>query len=69
MTQRPRTDLGFVKLSDSYFVLENPEQDIRGKMSTTYMGNRCRMGLHPEYSSRAAIRLDGSPSIGCTRRI
>ena len=31
MTQRPRTELGFVKLSDSDFVLENPEQDIRGK--------------------------------------
>ena len=31
MTQRPRSDLGFVKLSDSDFVLENPEQDIRGK--------------------------------------
>jgi len=31
MTQRPRSELGFVKLSDSDFVLENPEQDIRGK--------------------------------------
>ncbi len=31
MTQRPRTELGFVKLSDSDFVLQNPEQDIRGK--------------------------------------
>lgn len=31
MTQRPRTELGFVKLSDSDFLLANPEQDIRGK--------------------------------------
>ena len=31
MTQRPRTELGFVKLSDSDFVLASPEQDIRGK--------------------------------------
>jgi sporulation protein YlmC with PRC-barrel domain len=31
MTQRPRTELGFVKLSDSDFLLASPEQDIRGK--------------------------------------
>ena len=31
MTQRPRTELGFVKLSDSDFVLADPEQDVRGK--------------------------------------
>ena len=31
MTQRSRTELGFVKLSDSDFMLENPELDIRGK--------------------------------------
>ncbi len=29
MTQRPRSELGILKLSDSDFVLENPEQDIR----------------------------------------
>jgi hypothetical protein len=27
------------------------------------------MGLHPEYRIRAAIRLDGYPSIGRTRRM
>lgn len=31
MTQRTPSQIGFVKLSDSDFVLENPEQDIRGK--------------------------------------
>lgn len=31
MTQRSRTELGFVKLGDSDFMLENSEQDIRGK--------------------------------------
>ena len=31
MTQQPRTELGFVKLSDSDFLLASPEQDIRGK--------------------------------------
>jgi sporulation protein YlmC with PRC-barrel domain len=31
MTQRPRTELGFVKLSQSDFVLASPEQDTRGK--------------------------------------
>ena len=31
MTQRPRTELGFVKLSDSDFLLANREQDICGK--------------------------------------
>ncbi len=31
MTQRTPSQIGFVKLSDSDFVLENSEQDIRGK--------------------------------------
>lgn len=31
MTQITGAEIGFVKLSDSDFVLENPEQDIRGK--------------------------------------
>jgi sporulation protein YlmC with PRC-barrel domain len=31
MTQRIGLEIGFVKLSDSDFVLANPEQDIRGK--------------------------------------
>ena len=31
MTQRTSAQIGFVKLSDSDFVFENPEQDIRGK--------------------------------------
>jgi sporulation protein YlmC with PRC-barrel domain len=31
MAQRAHSWIGFVKLSDSDFVLENPEQDIRGK--------------------------------------
>ncbi len=31
MTQRTTAEIGFVKLSDSDFVFENPEQDIRGK--------------------------------------
>lgn len=31
MTQGPRTELSFVKLSDSDFVLARPEQDTRGK--------------------------------------
>ena len=31
MTQRPRTELGLVKLRQSDFVLASPEQDIRGK--------------------------------------
>jgi sporulation protein YlmC with PRC-barrel domain len=31
MAQRTPSQIGFVKLSDSDFVLENPEQDIRGK--------------------------------------
>ena len=45
MTQRPRTDLGFVKLSDSYFVLENPEQDIRGKDVYDVYGEQMPDGL------------------------
>ena len=31
MTQRTTAEIGFVKFSDSDFVFENPEQDIRGK--------------------------------------
>jgi sporulation protein YlmC with PRC-barrel domain len=31
MTQRTTAEIGFVKFSDSNFVFENPEQDIRGK--------------------------------------
>ena len=31
MTQRTSAEIGFVKFSDSDFVFENPEQDIRGK--------------------------------------
>ena len=31
MTHRAIAEIGFVKLSDSDFVFENPEQDIRGK--------------------------------------
>lgn len=31
MTQRTSAEIGFVKLSDSDFEFENPEQDIRGK--------------------------------------
>ena len=31
MTQGTGAEVGFVKLSDSDFVLKNPEQDIRGK--------------------------------------
>ncbi len=31
MTQRTTAEFGFVKLGDSDFVFENPEQDIRGK--------------------------------------
>ncbi len=31
MTHRTIAEIGFVKLSDSDFVFENPEQDIRGK--------------------------------------
>lgn len=31
MTQGTGAEIGFVKLSDSDFVLRNPEQDIRGK--------------------------------------
>jgi sporulation protein YlmC with PRC-barrel domain len=31
MTQRTTAEIGFVKFSNSDFVFENPEQDIRGK--------------------------------------
>ncbi len=31
MTQRASAEIGFVKFSDTDFVFENPEQDIRGK--------------------------------------
>ncbi len=31
MTHRTSAEIGFVKFSDSDFVFENPEQDIRGK--------------------------------------